>query len=89
VATSGDTTPCRVTPFMTLHGVVSPDNWRCKWMRATTSERGGNELKSFKDFDLKSRARIRPWLSKVCHVRSTAVQGYLAHKKTPTPLELP
>jgi len=37
----------------------------------TASERKGNTLKN-KDFYLKVKARIWPWLSRMCHIRSIA-----------------
>ena len=32
-----------------------------------------NQFKRFKGFYLKAKARIWPWLSDMCHIRSTAV----------------
>ena len=52
------------------------------------SERRRNNLKGFQEFDLKAKARIWPRQSDMCRIRSTAVQGYLTHKKTPTPRTL-
>ena len=39
-----------------------------------TSERRGNNLKGFTDFNLKAEARIWPWLSYMCHICSKAVR---------------
>ena len=36
------------------------------------SERRGNSLKAFTDYSQRVKARIRPWLRSVCHIRSTA-----------------
>ena len=43
--------------------------------------RRGNNLKRFDDFQLNAKAR----LFYTCHIRSIAVQGYLAHKKQHPP----
>ena len=69
----------------------------------SASERRGNNMKELKAFYLDAKARIRPRLFYVCHVHPIAafnrwrynlfkmmvVQGYLAHKKKPTPLRPP
>jgi len=39
---------------------------------STAAERKGNQLKGLKDFYLNAKARIWPWLSYMCHIRSTA-----------------
>ena len=46
------------------------------WDKAgAASERRGNNLKRSEDFCLKAMARIRLWLSYMCHIRSTAAGG--------------
>ena len=51
----------------------------------SASERSGDNLNRVEDVNVRAKARIRPCLSFMCHICSEAVQGYLAHKKTPTP----
>jgi len=46
----------------------------CLTHLTSPSERRGNNVKRFKDFDLKMKARIWPRLCYVCHIRSTAVE---------------
>jgi hypothetical protein len=46
-------------------------------------ERRGSNIKDFRDSNLKDTARFWPLLSCMSHIRSIAVEGYLAHKKPP------
>ena len=39
-----------------------------------------NNLQYFKDFYLRAKARIWPWLSCMCHVRSAGMSGALMSK---------
>ena len=41
----------------------------------TASVRRGNNYNSFKDFHLKAKAGIWPWLSNMCHIRLTAISS--------------
>jgi hypothetical protein len=41
----------------------------------STSKRKGNNLKGSEDFSLKPKARIWPWPSGMCHIRSTEFGG--------------
>ena len=50
----------------------------------SASGRRGNNLKRFKDFYLKAKARIGTSLSHVCHIRST---GYRGRECVPNALE--
>ena len=42
----------------------------------SVAEREGNNLNFFKDFYLEAMARIWPWLSSMCHIRSDAETCY-------------
>jgi hypothetical protein len=69
-----------------------------------TAERSGNSLTEFEDLDLKSKARIWPRLSYMCHMHTPvdpqdtsggfpsaccSAEGYFAHKKQPSSLGPP
>jgi len=40
-------------------------------LEAAASKRRANDINRFKDFHLTAKARIWPWLSYMCHIRST------------------
>ena len=42
----------------------------------SASERRRNQSKGFKNFYLKAKARVWPWMSCLCHVRPTVVAGF-------------
>ena len=43
--------------------------------RGTAFERSGNTLKRYKRFYLEAKARMWPWLSYLCHIRSKAADS--------------
>ena len=51
--------------YQVVYLVTGPDR--------AASERRGNNLNGYKDFYLRAKARIRPLLSYMCHIRSTSI----------------
>ena len=77
-------TPPRVRPRRSTRRATSGP-WLAMFTAPSSTVRRSNRLKGFEDFYLNAKARIWPWLSYVCHVRSTAGNRMHGWRRPPHP----